>query len=759
MKIPHAIKIRPFAFSCMLFLALLFAFFYMPPTVKYISLSVGILAEITLFIFKSKRRFLGIYVLPALIVSAAVSLLFFANYNNVKTYDGHECKVEFVITDVNSQSESYSSFAVKVISVNGEKADFYSNLTCNGFYDAELFSVHSANVFFEAYTRAEYDRASYLSFLSKDIYLSAYVTDAITDHNRTEKLFPDYYFSAVNRFCSDILTKHSGEEGSALSRALLLGNRDALNNKTVYHFRLLGLSHMLAVSGLHLAIIIGSLSKLLKKTGISAKKRCFLIISAIIFYAGITGFSSSVKRASIMLIIFYISTCILRRNDGITSLCFAISVICFFSPSALFDIGLWLSFLSTYGILLIASPLSEKLDKYAASLPLIRRPFVKLFSLLVFGCVPIMFSLPVIWLSFGELAVVSPLSNIVFTPLLLAVMYLCPLVIIFSLVPVLSSFLGEACAFFSNAMTSLAELLSEYAPVLPINFRFAGIIFFLLAITLLVISLSDTKKRSLYFIPFVSALVCFTVCFGVRTLITDEQQSMICKSTYTGDIVMAVSENKAIFCDVSGMSPTDSLTVKSLLYSKHITQLHSYVVTDYTKTKPQDVDSLLSYTKLNTMYVPTGKNEDDIISEKAFKDYARQNGIECISYDMESNCDIEFFGMILDIRKNVSYLGKNEATYSISFSGKQASAAYIGMADYTDVSNFSYLNKNLQKDISIIFGSCGREAKIYSASLSALPKAQLFFPSDTVYGLYKDAFVGNRNVNIFSKSHEVLLNQ
>jgi competence protein ComEC len=124
---------------------------------------------------------------------------------------------------------------------------------------------------------------------------------------------------------------------------LLLGS-NLVESETKDLYRVSGLIHILAISGLHVTLIgIGlfrMISFFIRKKQISA----IITISLLIVYCIYTGLHTSTVRATIMIIIFLSQYIFNRRYDKTTALFLAATVICIFKPLALFDIGFLLSF-------------------------------------------------------------------------------------------------------------------------------------------------------------------------------------------------------------------------------------------------------------------------------------------------------------------------------------------------------------------------------------------------------------------------------
>lgn len=151
-----------------------------------------------------------------------------------------------------------------------------------------------------------------------------------------------------------------GEE-LGVATALLLGDKELLSNETRSSFSNAGAMHVLAVSGLHVGIVLFILMFLLGKMSRLISKKNAVIISIVIIwlYAGITGFSPSVMRASFMFSLIAIGQISGKNSNVINTLMFSAFVLLVFNPLWIFDIGFQLSYLAMLGIFLLYKPISK----------------------------------------------------------------------------------------------------------------------------------------------------------------------------------------------------------------------------------------------------------------------------------------------------------------------------------------------------------------------------------------------------------------
>lgn len=214
----------------------------------------------------------------------------------------------------------------------------------------------------------------------------------------------------------NLVDKNFSEETAPIAKALLIGFKQDLDSESKQAFARSGLSHIMAVSGLHVGFIVAPFWLLIpffwtKKYG-KIIGLIFLIVLLGI-YAGITGFPSSVLRASVMAGFLTVGKLYNRLNNSLNFMAAAAIVLLVFNPSDLFDIGFQLSFAAVLIILLILPSLQASLPYWMRTRWYGKPLMVMVISVVVqFGLYP----LQVFY--FGEISLVSPLANALFVPLL-----------------------------------------------------------------------------------------------------------------------------------------------------------------------------------------------------------------------------------------------------------------------------------------------------------------------------------------------------
>lgn len=175
------------------------------------------------------------------------------------------------------------------------------------------------------------------------------------------KKFMDIFINWREAF-SDIIDKYvaQGDE-NAVAKGLILGDRTSIDSEVSRKFGNTGAMHVLAVSGLHVAILVQILTYILAlfRKWISKKRALICALVIVWIYAAITGFSPSVARSALMFTLLAGSTLHEKNYVPLNSLALSAILLLFWNPHYLYDIGFQLSYLAMVGIFLFYQPLSK----------------------------------------------------------------------------------------------------------------------------------------------------------------------------------------------------------------------------------------------------------------------------------------------------------------------------------------------------------------------------------------------------------------
>ena len=226
----------------------------------------------------------------------------------------------------------------------------------------------------------------------------------------------------------DNLTKHMGEEVGGISYAVLFGDKSLIDYQTSTTFRESGISHILAVSGLHVGFLFAILYFFLNKLPLNRWLKFLALFIFLFGFCFVCEFSPSVVRASIMCLCLVLTRLLGKQYDGLSGISLAFIIIVLFRPLFIYDVGFQMSFGAVLGSILILKVI-DRFDLKNKTL----KNIVSGVSISIATQIGI---LPIIANSFGYLATYSVLINIVVIPIF-AIFY--PLLCIINLFVLISN--------------------------------------------------------------------------------------------------------------------------------------------------------------------------------------------------------------------------------------------------------------------------------------------------------------------------------
>lgn len=166
------------------------------------------------------------------------------------------------------------------------------------------------------------------------------------------------FWDAARSYVRATITRGLPPDEAGLVRGLVLGDRSGLSRRVLDEFQTCGVVHILAVSGLHVGIVLAGVGwPLVRVFGRKWWQLPVLVLSAWA-YAALTGGNPPVVRASIMATVFLASVLVRRAPDAWNALAASALITLLVSPQVLFEIGFQLSYVAVAGILLVAGPLA-----------------------------------------------------------------------------------------------------------------------------------------------------------------------------------------------------------------------------------------------------------------------------------------------------------------------------------------------------------------------------------------------------------------
>ena len=337
------------------YFSVLAAAFYLPVHVVYV---IGGIAVVLMILFLVIRKTRKTFFLPLMALAALIACIVHIGYGYlavqpiIDTYGNEQHSVKAVLTEEPYQSYSKHYYRLKTQEIDGEKTDIRLLLKTPTDLKAEPDDVVTFTSQLKV-TDNQYYRA-------KGYYLVSDDYDTVIDTKSPQNHSLYYHAIQLRRLMRQSLDTLLPPDCAALCRAVLIGDKYAMSLDTRDHFRYAGASYFIVVSGMHFAVVIMLLFRLMKH--LNRWVRFVLIMGFILLYAAVTGFQSSVLRAGIMMVFTVFGMTIRRQPYPLNHLGLSGIIMPFIvSPYGAGDIGLILSFYATMGILLWANPILPKL--------------------------------------------------------------------------------------------------------------------------------------------------------------------------------------------------------------------------------------------------------------------------------------------------------------------------------------------------------------------------------------------------------------
>lgn len=307
--------------------------------------------------------------------------------------------------------------------------------------------------------------------------------------------------------------------------AFILGKTELISDEVLTSYRENGISHLFALSGLHVSIFSSILLFILKKLRFKEILNYVLIFIFLLLFSFITGFSPSILRATLLFFllsinkVFYLNI----RTLDILYLVFIILVI--INPFIIYNLSFILSFTAAFFLIFSSDLLKGK------------NYFVSLFKVSLLSYFA---SLPLSIYYFGYTNLLGTILNLVFVPLVSFVVF--PLTLLTFIISKFYSILNIT----TNLLESLSLLFNKFKII--IYFPRINLIFVFIYLSILMLYIKFKKKICLYLI------IVLLIFFKIRPYM-DNNTYIYYIDVGQGDSILVVTPhlNKTILIDTGGI--------------------------------------------------------------------------------------------------------------------------------------------------------------------------------------------------------------
>lgn len=580
-----------------------------------ISGCICLLALFGFFLFGRKRAVRKRIVPAAALLSAALAcfLYFFAYILLAEPYivlDGVTCEIEGqLLSDCERDNNRYYyQLQVEKATIDGATYQgFKTRLSTSAPLAAEPYDRIEATVTFYLYQEA-FGGSSRSYRLAHGMPIGAYLSGYSCTMLPVSDKPLGFALQKIKRQLSESIHVSLRTEEAAVIAAMLLGDRNQLEDTISTAFRKSGVSHFLVVSGMHMAILTGLLLALFRILRVRKVWASLLTIPAVLLFMLLTGLQPSVTRSGIMMLLFLLGEVLGRKPDSMNSLGIALIVMCLSNPFIGGDTGFTMSVMATVGIIVLSPGLGLLLCRPSKAIAndRLRRGFMRIMKALAVNLSAVLFVMPVQILSFGSMSLFSPIASMLLLIPMTLLMYCGIAAMLFGLLPILTGIsevfflISGSCARF---ILFLTERMSDLLQVqLNDPFMFCALAVILIAVALNL--LMRTKLR----VRIYSAALCgciFAAALFFRALYYQDVLMVSIASDPAGYQISAVQNGEAVI--LSCGTYTEGL-LKTLEQSG-VKQIQLLVTELSDRTSERRLQSISREYTIERLYLKEGSDE------------------------------------------------------------------------------------------------------------------------------------------------------
>lgn len=367
---------------------------------------------------------------PALALGALVLLLGFirvaaftddptSGWRNVPA-DGEPIAVSGWLTDDANRAGTGVRLSMHVLEINGDEASFPLTVFASGLSDLTGSGRDSSGFRYgDVYDFSGRFSVSTGRFAEDSAGTVFTGVVSLTDADRGNPL--RRAVAGTRDWLARNLGRALSEPSSSLAQTMLVGDRTGLSEDLVIDFRESGTSHILAISGLHIALI-GGIALAFSASLFGRRGQYYLLLPLAVTwgYAALAGFSPSVTRAAIMFSVSLMARGLGRQNSSLPAIGFAAAVMVAVSPEILKSLSFQLSFAAIAGISVLTSRITSTADRLVPGLrinePDSNRLLVALISGIAVSIAATLATWPLIAVNFGGAPVWGGLATVVILP-------------------------------------------------------------------------------------------------------------------------------------------------------------------------------------------------------------------------------------------------------------------------------------------------------------------------------------------------------
>lgn len=436
------------------------------------------------------------------------------------------------------------------------------------------------------------------------IFLLAYQQDDVTIRPAEETRWQDR-IAVLRRNIRLAIQEVFPEDVYPFAQALLLGDTSSLDYQTDTDFKISGIRHVVAVSGLHVSILMALLG------AVTFRRKLLMIplgLTGLVLFAALAGFTPSVVRACIMSALLLLSLLFNREYDGATALSFASLMLLLQNPLVITSVSFQLSVASVAGIFLFSEKISSWIlrglepDKMGKRLGKLTKGFALSISVTLGATV---MTAPLCAWYFGVVSLVSVITNLLVLWIISGIFYgIMALCLLYFLWPAAAAALSGIVVWPVRYVLAVAGFMAD-VPLAAVYTDSVYIVFWLIFVYILLIVFYIGRAANKV------QLICCTMlglCLALMASwleIPSKRTDLTLLDVGQGQCILLQSGGKTYMVDCGGTTDTYAADCASgYLLSRGIRRLDGIILTHMDEDHAGAVEELLTRVDTELLILP-----------------------------------------------------------------------------------------------------------------------------------------------------------
>ncbi len=535
-----------------------------------------------------------------------------------RAYDGQTVSVTAVVADYSYDTE-YGIAADADVELNGKK--FRARIYLSEVEALSPGDTLSGDLRFRLTTSDSIQGSTYHQ--GDGIFLLAYAYKEVDIHSTTS-IPVKYYPAVLRKQITDLIDRSFPGDTVAFARALLLGDSSLLSYEEDTAFKISGIRHIIAVSGLHVSILMSFVYLFAGRRRVMS---ALVGIPVLFLFAAVAGFTPSVVRACIMQALMLLALLFDKEYDPPTALSFAVLTMLAVNPQTITSVSFQMSAGCLIGIFLFY----QKIYHYLCSKLRAEKGKTIRVRILRWICGTVSMTLSAMIATtplsagyFGAVSLFGILTNLLTLWVVSFIFCGIALVCILGLIwPAAAAFLAGVVSWLIRYVQLMARLLSTSAFSAVYTCSIYVVIWLIFSYVLLAAFVCMKKKRPLILTGCVLAVLVMALLLSyLEPRLDDFRVTVI--DVGQGQSVLLQGEGRNYLVDCGGDNGEMTADkVASMLLSQGIDRLDGLILTHYDTDHANGVQPLLTRISADALYLPDIA-DDNHIREVLEEGYAKQ---------------------------------------------------------------------------------------------------------------------------------------